>query len=140
MTTAIDTNIISALWNADDTLNRMAQGALDAQFGREPLVISGIVYAELLAAPKQTESFLDGFCEEAGIGVDWELGERVLRVAGVAFRGYPGRRRMQRSGEPRRMLADFLIGAHAMVNGYRLLTLDAGMYRAAFPRLSIVTI
>ena len=69
-----------------------------------------------------------------------ELGERVLRVAGVAFRGYPGRRRMQRSGEPRRMLADFLIGAHAMVNGYRLLTLDAGMYRAAFPRLSIVTI
>jgi predicted nucleic acid-binding protein len=140
MTTAIDTNIISALWNADDTLNRAAQGALDAQFGRETLVISGVVYAELLVAPKQTESFLDGFCKEAGIGVDWELGERVLRVAGVAFRGYAGRRRKQEGVEPGRILADFLIGAHALVHGYKLLTLDEGMYRAAFPRLGIVAV
>ncbi len=140
MTTAIDTNIVSALWNADDTLNRMAQGALDVLFGREKLVISGIVYAELLAAPRQTETFLDNFCEESWISVEWELGERVLRVAGAAFQGYAGRRRKQKGEEPRRILADFLIGAHAAVNGYRLLTLDAGMYRAAFPRLGIVTI
>jgi predicted nucleic acid-binding protein len=140
MTTAIDTNIISALWNADDTLNRTAQGALDAQFGRETLVISGVVYAELLAAPKQTESFLDGFCKEAGIGVDWELRERVLRVAGLAFQGYAGRRKKQTRLTRRRILADFLIGAHALVNGYHLLTLDEGNYRASFPRLKIVAV
>jgi predicted nucleic acid-binding protein len=41
---------------------------------------------------------------------------------------------------PRRILADFLIGAHALVKGYTLLTLDEGMYRAAYPRLGIVTV
>lgn len=35
---------------------------------------------------------------------------------------------------------DFVIGAHAFVEGYTLLTLDEGMYRAAFPRLGIVTV
>jgi predicted nucleic acid-binding protein len=35
--------------------------------------------------------------------------------------------------------ADFLIGAHAFRNGLALLTFDARIYRAAFPRLSIFT-
>jgi len=42
--------------------------------------------------------------------------------------------------EPRRILADFLIGAHATVNGYKLLTMDAGVYRAGFPRLAVVEV
>lgn len=41
---------------------------------------------------------------------------------------------------PRRILADFLIGAHALHSGYRLLTLDDRFYRTAFPRLSLLTI
>jgi predicted nucleic acid-binding protein len=85
-------------------------------------------------------SFLDGFCKEAGIGVDWDLGERVLRVAALAFQGYAGRRRKQEGVEPRRILADFLIGAHALVNGYQLLTLEEGNYRLSFPRLRIVAV
>jgi hypothetical protein len=32
-----------------------------------------------------------------------------------------------------------LIGAHAFVNGHRLLTLDAGIYQASFPKLVIAT-
>jgi predicted nucleic acid-binding protein len=48
------------------------------------------------------------------------------------------RRRKQKEAEPRRILADFVIGAHALVNGYRLLTLDAGIYQVSFPRLGIV--
>jgi predicted nucleic acid-binding protein len=140
MTTAIDTNIISALWNKDDALNRAAQGALEAASGRGKLVISGVVYAELLAAPGRTEAFLDQFCEETGIGVEWELVEGVWRAAGHAFQSYATRRRKQRGAEPRRILADFLIGAHALVQGYSLLTLDEGMYRAAYPRLGIVTV
>jgi hypothetical protein len=140
MTTAIDTNIISALWNEDDTLNRAATEALETALSRGKLVISGVVYAELLAAPGRTEAFLDRFCEEAGIAVEWTLSERILRMAGRAFQGYALRRKKQKGAEPRRILADFLIGAHALVNGYKLLTLDAGTYRAAFPRLAIGTI
>jgi len=40
----------------------------------------------------------------------------------------------------RRILADFLIGAHAQTENYRLLTLDERLYKAAFPTLTIETI
>jgi len=33
-----------------------------------------------------------------------------------------------------------LIGAHALEKGYSLLTLDDGIYRAAFPKLHIVRV
>ena len=40
----------------------------------------------------------------------------------------------------RRILADFLIGAHALHNGFSLLTLDDRLYRAAFRRLAILAV
>jgi len=138
MTTAIDTNVLVALWNEDDTLNTQARSALDAALGRGRLVISAPVFAELLAAPSRNEAFLDSFCEETGISVDWDLNEPIWRAAGRAFQTYTSRRRERYAGA-RRILADFLIGAHAMQRGYRLLTLDDHLYRSAFPRLSIVT-
>jgi predicted nucleic acid-binding protein len=140
MTTAIDTNVIVALWDAEDSLHRVARAALDKAFNEGALVISGAVYAELMAAPGRSEMFVDRFCEEAGIVVEWELGKKAWRAAGAAFQGYGARRRGQKAGEPRRILADFLIGAHALVNGYRLLTLDAGIYQASFPKLAIATV
>jgi predicted nucleic acid-binding protein len=140
MTTAIDTNVVTALWNNDDALNVRAQAALDGVFGRGKLVVSGVVYAELLAAPARTEELLDQFLHAAAIDIEWEINERLLRTAGLAFRGYAERRRKQAGTEPRRILADFLVGAHAMLNNYRLLTLDTGMYRAAFPRLELVEV
>ena len=140
MTTAIDTNVVTALWNNDDALNVRAQAALDAVFGHGRLVVSGVVYAELLAAPSRTEQFVDRFLEAAGIEVEWEINERLLRAAGLAFRDYADRRRKQTGAGPRRILADFLVGAHALLNEYRLLTLDTRMYRAAFPRLELVEV
>jgi predicted nucleic acid-binding protein len=140
MTTAIDTNILVALWNEDDTLNTLARSALDDALGRGSLVISAPVFAELLAAPARNEAFLDSFCRDTGISLDWELEETVWRAAGRAFQLYVGRRRKQRGSGPRRILADFLIGAHALQNGFRLLTLDERLYRATFPRLTIVTV
>src|SRR5438270_11989 len=77
--------------------------------------------------------------EDTGIVIDWELREQVWRSAGRAFQAYAERRRKQRDMVPRRILADFLIGAHAASNGCRLLTLDDRLYRAAFPTLAIQT-
>jgi predicted nucleic acid-binding protein len=65
--------------------------------------------------------------------VDWNLTEPVWRLAGRAFEQYVACRRRQRDSGPRRILADFLIGAHAIEEGFRLLTLDDRLYRAAFP-------
>lgn len=137
MTTAIDTNTIVALWDADDSLHSVARASLEAARMRGALVISGPVYGELLAGPGRTENFVDQFCEETQIEVEWELGEKVWRAAGAAFRNHVARRRRQRGGGARRILTDFVIGAHALVNGYKLLTLDSRTYKAAFPRLAI---
>lgn len=140
MTTALDTNVLSALWNADEVVNRIAARALESAQKSGEIVICGVVYAELLAAPGRAEAFVDQFCEQAGIRVEWELKEMVWRTAGVAFQGYAARRRKHRGTQPRRLLADFLIGAHALVSGYRLLTADSGVYRVSFPRLVIETV
>ena len=139
MTTSIDTNVIVALWDADDALHTQARAVLTAALGRGKLVISGAVYAELLAAPGRTEGFLDRFCEDTGIAVEWEMEEKVWRAAGAAFQKYAMRRRNQRGAQVRRILADFGIGAHALVSGYTLLTLDAATYQVSFPKLHIAT-
>ena len=136
MTIALDTNVLSALWNDNDGLNRVAAKALEDK-KQEQMAICGVVYAELIGAPGRTEAFVDRFCEEAGIAVEWELKERVWRRAGVAFQEHAARRKKQIGAAPRRLLADFLIGAHALENGYKLLTLDEGLYKAAFPRLKL---
>jgi predicted nucleic acid-binding protein len=93
----------------------------------------------LLAGPGRTEEFVDQFCEDAQIEVEWNVSEKVWRAAGTAFHGYMARRREQGPKQGRRILADFVIGAHALVNGYKLLTLDAKVYRVSFPNLEIIT-
>jgi predicted nucleic acid-binding protein len=140
MTTAIDTNVIVALWDRDPALSSAAQSALDAALGRGNLVIGAPVFAELMAAPGRSELFLDSFFKDTGIVIEWNLGESVWRAAGQAFQTYAVRRRRQRDTGPRRILADFLIGAHALREGHRLLTLDDRLYRAAFPTLTVVRV
>jgi|SRR5579864_1178251 len=140
MTTAIDTNVIIALWDKDPSLSLSAQTALEAAFSRGALVVAAPVFSELMAAPGRSETFLNSFFEDTGVAVDWNLDEGVWRSAGRAFQSYAERRRKQRDSGSRRILADFLIGAHAFTRGHRLLTLDERLYRAAFPSLTIQTV
>jgi hypothetical protein len=140
MTTAVDSNVLIALWDTDPSLNIAVQESLDAAQQRGALVISGAVYAELLALPGRTEKILDSFLEATSIRVEWGAGEQIWRAAGRAFQGYVVRRRSSKADVPRRILADFLIGAHASVNHHRLLTLDQRLYKAAFPKLEIIAI
>lgn len=140
MTTAIDTNVIIALWDSDGALSLAAERVLEAAFRRGSLVVSAPVFAELVAAPGRTEAFVAMFLEENGIAVDWNLDEAIWRLAARAFQSYAERRRKQRDHGTRRLLADFLIGAHAQVRGYRLLSLDERLYRAAFPTLKLEAI
>jgi predicted nucleic acid-binding protein len=140
MTTALDSNILVALWDAENALNSKAKHALESAHAGGNLFVAAPVYAELLAYPGRSEEFLDRFFAETQITIDWDLNESIWRSAGLAFRYYAARRRKQRGREPRRIQADFLIGAHALENGYRLLTLDERLCAAAFPRLAITAI
>jgi predicted nucleic acid-binding protein len=140
MTTALDTNVVVAFWGPDPSLSAGVQTALESAFGRGNLTVAAPVFAELVAGPGRTENFVNGFFEDTGIAIDWHLSETIWRSAGRAFRSYAERRRKQRDLGTRRILADFLIGAHAAAHGYRLLTMDDRLYRAAFPSLKIETI
>ena len=140
MTTALDTNVVVAYWGPDPSLNLAVQAALESAFGQGNVTVAAPVFAELVAGPGRTENFVNGFFEDTGITIDWHLSEAIWRSAGRAFRGYAERRRKHRDTGARRILADFLIGAHAAAHGYRLLTMNERLYRAAFPTLKIDTI
>ena len=102
------------------------------------LLISPVVFAELLAYPGATVAYVRGFLEATGVVVDFRLEERVWTETGQRFARYAVRRR-QSSGEgPRRLLADFLVGAHALVQADRLMTLDPKVYRQDFPEVRLV--
>ena len=138
MSTALDTNIVVALWGRDSALNTQVESALDSALREGALIVASPVFAELMAFPGRTEAFIDSFFKDTGVQIDWNLNEAVWRAAGRAFQSYAARRKKQHDSGPRRILADFLIGAHALERDYRLLTLDDRLYRAAFPSLQIL--
>ncbi len=140
MISAVDTNVIVALWDADERGHLTVLDLLDDAASRGGIVICGAVFGELLACPGRTEEFVNAFLDGVEIVVDWSSTEAVWRTAGSAFQKHAARRRRGRSGDPRRILTDFYIGAHALENGYSLLTLDDGIYRAAFPKLRIISV
>lgn len=140
MITALDTNILVSLWNEDDSLNLAAKTAMRAALELGSLIIAAPVFSELLASPSKDEAFLDEFLAATGISVDWKLDETIWRIAGRAFQAHAVRRRRHREHGPRRIVADFLIGAHALQNEFSLLTLDTQFFRAAFPRVALAKI
>jgi predicted nucleic acid-binding protein len=138
MTISIDSNVIAALWDVDHAMNAAAVEMLGRLTLRERLMVSGPVYAELMAGPLRDEASLDLFFKDTGIEIDWAMDEEIWREAGRAYLAYVQRRKTSRGGDARRILPDFLIGAHALVRGYSILTLDGGDYRTAFPSLAII--
>lgn len=137
MRTAIDTNILPALWGREASAERIAEFLYEAA-GDGALVVSPIVYVEARAHPYVTEEEMHRFLETNRIAVDWKLEQPVWLLAAQRFEQHVNRRRRQLSSEPRRFPADFLVGAHALLQAERLVTLDQRGYRMDFPELNLV--
>jgi predicted nucleic acid-binding protein len=134
--TAIDTNVLSSLLRGSEDEAKIAGERLRQAAIESELIISAPVFAELSAIPGADEAYIERFLETIRTEVDWQLSEAAWRSAAAAYRRYAVRRRRQKETVgPRRILADFIIGAHALTRGARLLTFDEGHYRAAFPDL-----
>lgn len=138
MTISIDSNVIAALWNKDHSMNTVAVEVLSKLSARERLLVSGPVYSELMAGPLRNEDSLDMFLDDTGIAVDWAMEEEIWREAGRAYLRYVRRRKSSRGGDARRILADCIIGADALVRGHTVLTLDGKDFALAFPTLPII--
>lgn len=137
MRTAIDTNILSALWSNEAGARKIPRQLGDAK-GQGALLIAPVVYVELLAYPKATESFVNGFLSETGITVDFQMEQAVWVDAGRRFAQYADQRRKSGSGESKRLLADFLVGSHALLQADRLMSLDPARYKQYFPELKLL--
>lgn len=137
MRTAVDTNIFSALLSGDEVATVTMQTALEAASAEGVLAVSPAVYAELVAG--RTPDAVDDFFSDKGIEVDWEMDGEVWRTAGSRYGAYArDRRRRRGDSPPRRIPADFLIGAHALHFARSFLTADAGIYGTYFPELRVV--
>jgi len=135
--TALDTNILVALWDRNPSVHVPVRQALDNELESGGLVICAPVYAELRAGPGRTDTFLEEFLVATGIEADWDFPALLWRAAGAAFQRHAAAR--SSAARPRRILADFLIGAHAEHRCGRLLTLDAKLFEKSFPGLSVIT-
>ena len=69
------------------------------------------------------------------LGLDFEpVSTAAAERAGRAWRIY----RARKGSRKERMIADFLIGAHALDSADRLLSRDRGFFRSYFPELVLV--
>jgi predicted nucleic acid-binding protein len=102
------------------------------------LLISPFVFAELHAYPGASETFVRGFLAKTGVAIDYRLDENVWAETARRFARYAARRKTSSGSGPKRLLADFMIGAHALVQADRLLTLDPTRYGQDFPEVRLL--
>ena len=132
MLTAIDSNILIDVIGSPSRFTDPSIHALDEARQEGALIISPIVVAEIaghFSSASQQEKCL----REMGIRlIDFRIEDSYH--AGQAYIAY-----RSRTKEPKpRLLADFLVGAHAALQSDQLMTRDRGYYRTYFPKLKIV--
>jgi predicted nucleic acid-binding protein len=137
--TALDTNVIVDIEEGSSDVVEAATRAVERAGEGGRIVICGVVYAELLARPGAEPSELRVALRAARILLDPTLPVEVWSQAGVAYGAYVRRRKAAHVSQPRRILADFIIGSHARTVG-ALVTSDAEFYRRAFPDLRVIDV
>ncbi|MDM9625920.1 type II toxin-antitoxin system VapC family toxin [Rhizobium sp. S152] len=132
MPTLIDTNVLVDLSVPTSDWHGWSRQRVFAAFKSGPVLINPIIYAEFSVRYRDIDEVdrllpQDEFRRE---NLPWP----AAFAAAAAFRVY------RKSGGGRdRILPDFLIGAHAAIRGYAILTRDPKGYRTYFPSLDLIT-
>jgi predicted nucleic acid-binding protein len=137
MITAVDTNVLLDILLPDPTFGPASKEGLRMASRQGALIICEVVYAELAGFFPKAEA-LDTFLQQAGIQLRPSEPQTLWR-AGYLWRQFC-LGRPQRSEARRRVLADFLLGAHALLQTEQLLTRDKGFYRSAFADLRVASL
>jgi predicted nucleic acid-binding protein len=129
--TAVDTNVLLDVFGEDAEFGRRSAGALRRCIAEGKLVACDVVWAETCAWFPDAEAAENAL---STLRVDYsQLARATALAAGRAWQEY-----REAGGTRERMVADFVIGAHAVAQADRLLTRDRGFYRSYFAELPIL--
>lgn len=133
---AVDTGVLVDLLAGAERAEAAMDSLRDAM-SRGPVVVCEVVVSEVVAAFGRSAELTETL-EEMGLGYS-ALELRSAVRAGEMQRRY--HERQQAAGQrpaPQRAGADFLVGAHALLQCQGLITHDAGFFRDYFKGLKVI--
>ena len=130
MITAVDTSVILDVLADDPRFASPSEAALRQAALEGKLVVCDCVVAEVFPAIHDGDSFAEFFG-------DWRLEYSAIDFESALLAGHYFSIYLSRGGEAKRVLPDFLIGAHASVAADRLLARDRGYLRDYFTSLDL---
>jgi hypothetical protein len=126
----VDSNVLLDVLTSDPLWFAWSAGELARAQDAARLAINPVIYAEVSVHYSKIEHLEEAL--PSALARE-PIPYSAAFLAGKAFVMY-----RRRGGIRRSPLPDFLIGAHAAVAGYHLLTRDAARYRSYFPPLRLI--